>query len=97
MDDRVLWYPGYTDKFVTLGHGQDVKLYKVVRVSQDSVQTPTTIGSSDIRISDDYNAVLMSRISHISYRCAALYPKADLENKALIALGQVNGTVTVKT
>jgi hypothetical protein len=36
MDDRVLWYPGYTDKFVTLtfGHGQDVKLYKVTRVSE---------------------------------------------------------------
>ena len=34
MDDRVLWYPGYDDKFVTLGRGQDIKLYKVVRVSQ---------------------------------------------------------------
>ena len=34
MDDRVLWYPGYTDKFVTFGHGQDVKLYKVARVSE---------------------------------------------------------------
>ncbi len=37
MDDRVLWYPGYADKFVTFGHGQDVKLYKVVRVSQVTI------------------------------------------------------------
>ena len=29
---RVLWCPGYTDRFVTLGHGQDLKLYKVQKV-----------------------------------------------------------------
>lgn len=36
MDGRVLWYPGCPDKFVTFGHGQDVKLYKVVCMSEVS-------------------------------------------------------------
>ena len=56
MDDRVLWYPGYTDKFVTLGHGQDVKLYKVVRVSQVNVIVLFVFASSSVVIMHWQNA-----------------------------------------
>ena len=47
---------------------------------------------------DVYNRIINFVILGFDkFQCAALYPKADLENKALIALGQLNGTVTVRT